>query len=65
MFGQYGPSETFKNVWALLLTKVLSLVRDLSAAPFTFVVASVASFMVRASPVVILVVSTLLVTAPL
>ena len=64
MFGQYGPSETFKNVWALLLTKLLFPGATL-AAPFTFVVASVASFMVRVSPVVILVVSTLLVTVPL
>lgn len=34
MFGQYGPSETFKNVWALLLTKVLFPGARLVRRPF-------------------------------
>lgn len=34
MFGQYGPSETFKNVWALFLTKVLFPGARLVRRPF-------------------------------
>lgn len=34
MFGQYGPSETFKNVWALLLTKIIFPGARLVRRPF-------------------------------
>lgn len=34
MFGQYGPSEAFKNAWALLLTKILFPGARLVRRPF-------------------------------
>ena len=34
MFGQYGPSEAFKNAWALLLTKIIFPGARLGRRPF-------------------------------